>query len=156
MVSCDAGKTDIIYNIFFVFYEVIEAESTKPFTLQFRSSNLTVNGLIAISFNDPYRTPGLALTTITVPWKPYVWFLGLPWYIHKTIQKLNVDHKCRLLDHAVQRIYRSCQWPSTRRTCFLWCLLYHIQDYRLLWPIQDPKTFFCEFNFWLKRVNQYE
>ena len=29
----------------------------------------------------------------------------------------------------------------------LWCLGYHIQDHRLLWPIQDHKTYFVQPNF---------
>ena len=39
----------------------------------------------------------------------------------------------------------------------LWCLGYHIKDHRLLWPIQDHKTYFVQPHFlaqkWLSPHN---
>ena len=95
--------------------------------------------------------PGM--TTIKDSWKPYVRHVLLHGFfdtIHKTLQNLKGD-QWRLLDHVVQQIYRKCHWPS-RKNFFLWCLGYNIQDHRLLWPIQDHKTFFCNITFWLKNA----
>ena len=111
------GKT----NVFFFTYQLM----------------MNLNSII-INLSNWY--PGF--TTINISWKPcvrHVWLYGFFDTKHKTIQKIKGYRTWSLLDHVVQRIHRSCNLPSTRKK--IWCLVYHIQDHRLLWPIQDRKTF---------------